>query len=183
VRTRIVRDSVDTALFTPLPQSAARVRFGIPAEAFVVLFPHEISQPTKRLWLAEAAVSELRNANPAARLWVVNNVRPDDMPWVYAAADVMIVTSAREGGPSSAKEALACGVPVVSVPVGDTQLMEEVPGYAFLADATPSALAHALAESVATRGESRTSRLPAELELSAAARSMEGIYAECLGSP
>src|ERR1044071_9390488 len=93
----------------------------------------------------------------------------------------MIVTSLAEGGPSSAKEALACGIPVVSVAVGDTELFAEAPDGIRCAEATPAALATALGWALERRGRPRANLLPRELTLPEAARAMEAVYRAAVG--
>src|SRR5579859_2591560 len=81
-RTSVIPDAVDTELFRPMSRDAARRRFGLGLEEVIVLFPHDVTQATKRLGLAEAAIRELRSLGTPAHLWVVNDVDPRDMPWV-----------------------------------------------------------------------------------------------------
>ena len=45
--------------------------------------------------------------------------KPDCMPEILNCADVLALCSLFEGSPTIVKEALACGVPVVTAPVGD----------------------------------------------------------------
>jgi glycosyltransferase involved in cell wall biosynthesis len=175
-KTVVVRDAVDPDLFRPYPRDVARERLGVALTDTLILFPHDVTQPNKRLGLAEAAVAQLRGSHAQAQLWVVNGKAPDDMPWYYSAADAMIITSALEGGPSSAKEALACGLPVVAVPVGDVQLFQDVPEAMLRADPTAETLARALIRALSVSREPRRSRLPKELTLSAAARRVEEVY-------
>jgi glycosyltransferase involved in cell wall biosynthesis len=162
-RAVVLQDPVDDRLFRPIPQSDARRRLGISPEDRLVIFPHDASQPTKRVSLAQDAVARLRTMVPSARLWIVNGVPPDDMVWHYAAADLLIITSALEGGPSSAKEALACGLPVVSVPVGDLELFQDAPHGAVIADASPEALSEAMHSILSRAAEPRQSLLPGRL--------------------
>jgi len=150
------------------------------SEELLVLFPHDMSQPTKRFWLAQAAVDEFKEGEPNARLWVVNGQAPDEMPWYYAAADMMIITSVLESGPSSAKEALACGLPVVSVPVGDQQLFHDAPDAMLRASPSASGLAGALKRALAVAREPRRSRLPDHLTLRTAAEHIERVYREAV---
>jgi glycosyltransferase involved in cell wall biosynthesis len=178
----VVRDAVDPGLFRPLSRTAARQRLGVPPDDVLVIFPHDVRQATKRLSLAEAAVKRLQAKVRSARLWVVNGAQADEMPWYYAAADVLIVTSLLEAGPSSAKEALACGLPVVSVPVGDTRLASEAPAGFLLADANPDDLARALASVLLREGAERVSLLPPELTLARAAQTLHEIYEDALRS-
>jgi teichuronic acid biosynthesis glycosyltransferase TuaC len=175
-RTEVIRDAVDPALFRPLPREAARRRLGILQDATVIIFPHNAWEPRKRVWLAEAAVAVLHEWIPKAQLWVVNGRPADEMPWYYAAADVMIVTSMFEGGPSSVKEALACGVPVVSVAVGDLDLFKEVTRGAICVDDDPRALASALRDTLERAPQARVSLLPHTLTLEHAARTAAALY-------
>lgn len=176
-KTQVIRDAVDFELFRPIAKTVARERLKLPVDDVLVIFPHDKTQPTKRLSLAERAVDVLRQWKPQARLWVVNGRSPDQMPWYYGAADVLIVTSVREGGPSSVKEALACGLPVVSVPVGDISMFTEARDWILSSEPKPEALAQALNIMIDTRSrEARTTRLPAEFSLQNAAREIEAIY-------
>jgi len=181
-KTMVIRDAVDPALFRPLPRQAARQRLGVSDAETLVIFPHDATQRTKRLGLAEAAVEELRRWIPQARLWIVNGRPPDEMPWYYAAADAMIVTSAREGGPSSVKEALACGLPVVSVPVGDLELFAEAPHQMIRAAARPADLAEALRQVLARTPVERRSYLPPGLTLDQAARRIVTVYRDAVAN-
>jgi len=44
---------------------------------------------------------------------------PNKIPEILNCADVLVLCSTSEGSPNVVKEALACGVPIVSTPVGD----------------------------------------------------------------
>lgn len=176
-KTAVIRDAVDLNLFRPMSRSHARERLGIAQHDQLIIFPHDVKQATKRFWLARRTLDLLTASIPSARLWVVNGRPPDEMPWYYAAADAMIVTSEREGGPSSVKEALACGIPVVSVAVGDTELFDEVPTWLVRADASPEALSAALREVLGRRNAAeRCSHLPPGLTLDRAAEAISKLY-------
>lgn len=175
-KTVVIRDAVDPEVFRPVPKNEARRSLGIPPNDVLVIFPHTVTVATKRLWLAEAAVKQLQVKVPHARLWVVNGRHPDEMPLYYGAADAMIVTSVLEGGPSSVKEALACGLPVVSVAVGDVSLFEEVPSAMVRADPSAESLANGLSAVIARHGGERRSLLPEALTLERAAAALTQVY-------
>src|SRR3989442_13756099 len=68
------------------------------------------------------------------------------------ACDVLVFPSAQEGSPNTVKEALACNLPVVSVPVGDVPLrLRGIEGCELCADERPETIAAAL-ERVLRRG-------------------------------
>jgi len=180
-KTAVIRDAVDPGLFRPLPQEDARRRLGLCDKGVLVLFPHDVTQATKRVELARQAVDAFKASGMRAELWIVNGKPPDEMPLYYAAADVMLITSAREGGPSSAKEALACGVPVVSVSTGDLELFDDAPDGMFRSDPRPADLSRALSRAIEPRNSPRRSLLPKGLTLQAAVQAMDAVYRAAVG--
>src|SRR5256885_8077140 len=74
------------------------------------------------------------------------------------ACDALVLTSMQEGSPNVVKEALACNLPVVSVPVGDVaQRLRGVEGCELCADDRPETIAAAL-ERVLRRGQRSAGR-------------------------
>jgi len=179
-RCAVIRDAVDTSLFRPIEQHVAREQLGVRHDAKLVLFPHSLVQRTKRLDLARDTIERLRLRDDSVELWVVNGRSPEEMPLYYAAADALIVTSDLEGGPSCVKEALACGLPVVSVPVGDQQVLNEAWNICFLADRNAEALGAAIEAAFRFRGCPRVNRLPSELVLSHAAGRVIDVYGDAI---
>jgi glycosyltransferase involved in cell wall biosynthesis len=102
------------------------------------------------------------------------------MAWYYAAADAMIITSVREGGPSSAKEALACGLSVVSVDVGDRDLFREAPEAMTCVAPRPYDLAIGLQRAARAQRAPRKSFLPRWLELESTTRALLDVYRRAL---
>jgi glycosyltransferase involved in cell wall biosynthesis len=80
------------------------------------------------------------------------------IPLLMNACDALIFTSLQEGSPNAVKEALACNLPVVSVPVGDVaERLRGIAGCELCPDDRPETLAAAL-ERVLQRGARTTSR-------------------------
>jgi glycosyltransferase involved in cell wall biosynthesis len=135
-------------LVTPASRSAARVRFGISHDAFVVgsfqkdgvgwgegLEPKLVKGPDvliAALRRMQLAISELHVLlTGPARGYVRRELGAAGIPFVHAlagsraelaaayrAVDVCIVPARQEGGPKSVLEAMASGVPVVTTRVG-----------------------------------------------------------------
>ena len=62
-----------------------------------------------------------------------------------SACDALVFTSMQEGSPNVVKEALACDLPVVSVPVGDVaSRIQNVEGCELCEDDNPRTIANAL---------------------------------------
>jgi glycosyltransferase involved in cell wall biosynthesis len=76
-----------------------------------------------------------------------------DVPLYMNACDAFVFTSMQEGSPNVVKEALACDLPVVSVPIGDTaERLRGIAGCELVEDERPEAIAAAL-ERVLRRGQ------------------------------
>ena len=147
----VIPSGLDLELFRPMPQAEARSKLGFDPNARLVLFvgrPHELR---KRHDLAIAAV-DLLNQRLPARLEVAWGIPHSKVPLYMNACDVLIMASRHEGSPNVVKEALACNLPVVSVPVGDVrERVRHVDGCEVTTDDRPETLAAAL-ERVLQRG-------------------------------
>ena len=177
-RTDVLPYGVDERLFSPGPMGPARERLGLPLRDRVVCFVNSGKQITKRRGLAEAAVAELVRRGVAAHLMVVDDVLPEDMPWYYRASDSLVMTSEREGSPSVVREALACGVPVVSVPVGDVREVIVRPEQGRVTGDDPRELANAIEEVWRTTAPARRCLLDSAYTATATTARLLGLYEE-----
>jgi glycosyltransferase involved in cell wall biosynthesis len=140
-KARVIPCGIDLDRFTPMDSSVCKRQLDWDPRAFHVLFASSNGDPVKRPWLAEAAVGKLAPAGRPAELHFLTGVPNAQVPVWLNAGDVLILTSLHEGSPTVVKEALACGLPVVSVDVGDVaERIEKIDG-CHLAAAEPTALA------------------------------------------
>jgi len=145
----ILPTGVDAEIFYPETRALARRRLGWSDAERVVLFNAGHDARVKRLELAQAAVVEARRQLPALRLEILDgSVCPAVVPALMNAADCLLLTSVSEGSPTVVQEALACGLPIVSVAVGDVvERLEGVRDSAVVAP-DPAVLGRALARMV-----------------------------------
>ena len=118
----VIPSGVDATQFRPFDRTEARRLLGWPPEERVVLFNAGHDARNKRLDLAEAACNLACLTLSDLRLEVLRGgTDPGLMPVLMNASDCLLVTSDSEGSPTVVQEALACGLPIVSVPVGDIE--------------------------------------------------------------
>ena len=103
----------DLRRFTSIPREEARGELGLDPSAPFLFFPSDPTRPEKRhdraLELAGACDAELITGG---------DIEPDRMALWLNAASATVITSDNEGFGMACLEALACGVPVLSTPVG-----------------------------------------------------------------
>jgi teichuronic acid biosynthesis glycosyltransferase TuaC len=118
----VIPSGVDLVLFRPMGLISAREQVEWSLEGRVVLFNAGFSPRLKRLDLAEKSIDLLRGRGYSVRMEVLRGRVPHErMPLYMNAADCLLLTSDYEGSPTVIKEALACGLPIVSVDVGDVR--------------------------------------------------------------
>ena len=90
-----------------------------------------------------------RTCGPVRLVELDGKQPPDLMPTMMNAADCLILTSDHEGSPNVVKEAIACGLPVVTRDVGDVRQRLANVRPSTVAGDTAEDLGHALAEILA----------------------------------
>jgi glycosyltransferase involved in cell wall biosynthesis len=147
---------VDVSVFGPRDRGEARRTLGLPLDRPLVLFNGNPDVPAKRYALARGAMHLL----PVDAQLITVQDQPRSVVSLYMnACDALLVTSRHEGGPMMVKEALACGLPVVSVDVGDVaEWLTGVGECVVCADDSPATIADALERvlSAAARVNPRT---------------------------
>jgi glycosyltransferase involved in cell wall biosynthesis len=151
VAAHVIPSGIDLELFRPEPMEQARRRLGLPLDQRLVLFVGNPGLARKRYGLAQQAVDIVNRTMPT-RLMTGWERTHEQIAALMNACDALICTSMQEGSPNAVKEALACNLPVVSVPVGDVALrLREVSGCELCPDDRVATLAAAL-ERVLRRG-------------------------------
>jgi glycosyltransferase involved in cell wall biosynthesis len=180
----IIPSGIDFNLFKPMPREEARKILGISSQnkkKVLVLLGGAKVRPEKRLDIAESAIALAREKDIDIELELVTDKPHEMIPIYMNACDVLLLVSNAEGSPNVVKEAMACNLPVVSVPVGDVpDLIGDTQG-CFLCSHDPSDVAEklllALENPMRTDGRSKLEHLRQE----AIAKRIIALYHDVLG--
>lgn len=119
-RAIVVPNGVNMEKFVELDKNKCQEQLGWEREKKHVLFPATPSEVRKNWPLAEKAVKILNDTGEhEIDLHGMVGVNNDETPIWYNAADVVVLPSFYEGSPNAVKEAMACGVPIVTTDMGD----------------------------------------------------------------
>lgn len=126
--TEIIPFGVNTAIFKPYPLAQAREELHLSMKKKYVLFPYDPKRSEKRFDLINGAVKLLCTRGYDIEILIIFNQSRSIIAKYMNAANGMIIASDYEGSPMAVREALACGLPVISVDVGDIKnLISSIP--------------------------------------------------------
>lgn len=117
VNSEVIPCGVDEDRFIPIDKDFARKQLGWSLEKKYVLFSGSFSNAVKNPELAQKAIEKV----PKTILIEMQGLSREEVVYVMNASDCLLMTSHREGSPMVIKEAMACGIPIVSVNVGDVK--------------------------------------------------------------
>ena len=145
-RTEVVGNGVDVARFHPVDRHEACVRFGLPADAQVLITVgglverkgmHRVIDCLPALLVRHPALhylvvgsggpegdkraeldAQVARLGLAGRVHFTGAVAPDELKWPLSASDVFVLSTRNEGWANVFLEAMACGLPVVATDVG-----------------------------------------------------------------
>jgi D-inositol-3-phosphate glycosyltransferase len=166
---QVIPCGVNLDRFKPLGKKTARRQLSIPMEDLIVLYVGRYTpikgidrllktfsflkhHPRVRLMMVggdgeqspmvQKLLSEAKELDIRSQLTFAGRIDQKKLPLYYSAADVLVVPSYYESFGMVALEALACGTPVVTTPVGDMEMIvkDGVTGYV-AADSDPQQIA------------------------------------------
>ena len=160
---RVLPNGVDFERFKPISRDIARDIIEYPRTKTLILFVSDPARKEKNYSLACETFKLLGDEN--ADLMPVFNVPNKDIPYYMNAADVLLLTSNREGSVNVIKEAMACNLPIVSTDVGDVR--DNIMGVkgCYVCDSDSVSLAKGLMDAIAHNGSSGGRQRLAELNL------------------
>ena len=177
IRTVVIPNGIDPETFYPGDRCKARHRLGIPLTDRVLLSVGRL-HASKGYPLLVKAVAQLKTKHPAFRLVIVggSDHEADSRPMIegtarrlgisekvqllgaqpqsvladwYRAADLFCLPTLREGSANVLVEALACGLPCITTPVGGNPDLISSPDLGILAAGDSGAFAAAISDGLA----------------------------------
>lgn len=115
----VIPNGVDIERFKPMLRGIARHQILCEKDKKLIVFIAGKNREEKNLDLALDAIKLLANNDIDFRH--IYGVPNQEIPYYLNAADVLLLTSKREGSVNVVKEAMACNCPIVTTNVGDTR--------------------------------------------------------------
>lgn len=151
-RGMLTPNGVDMSIFHPGDQTLARKTLGISSDRPIVLVVGHLIGRKRPLLALESFLegtardaqlvfighgrmeNKLRNKISQSplrdRVFILNEIEQERLALWYRAADVLLITSSREGRPNVVLEALASGLPVVATKThGSAELLKHLPEF------------------------------------------------------
>lgn len=174
----VIPNGVDLKYFRPWNEEPRACIFS--QDYSNVLFLAGSWRPEKNLPLACKAVNLLKDQK--VKLLQVEGIEPEKVPDYIRSADVVLLTSFREGSPNVVKEALACNIPVVATDVGDVRKLLSGVQACYVATFDPRDVAEKilLALEDKNRCDGRDAIKRFSLDSDSVARRILDLYQECL---
>lgn len=165
---------VDIDLFKPIDKLTARNQLNLEQDKKYILFAGSFTNQVKNPALAKQSVNLIENVE----LLELKGYSREQVALLMNAVDCVLMTSFSEGSPQFIKEAMACGCPIVAVPVGDVpEVTKNIEG-CFLTNYDPDDVAQKLkmALEFGKRTEGRKRIVELGLDAERVARKIIGVY-------
>ncbi|NLE34327.1 MAG: glycosyltransferase family 4 protein [Bacteroidales bacterium] len=179
-KAHIIPNGVDTERFTPGDRDEARQQLGFSLTRKVIVFIAGRNRPEKNYPLAQEAVAMLNN--DYVDLLYVHSTESSTIPCYLNAADLLLLTSDREGGVNVIKEAMACNCPFVATDVGDIREIAGETEGCFITDHNSAQIAETVRQILKTsaRSEGRKRILELGLDSGSIATRISDLYKSIL---
>lgn len=172
----VIPFGVNTEIFRPSDRIAAQRALGMDPSVARVLFPYDPARVEKHHGIVAEAVALVRDRGVDIELITLVGRERGEVASHMVACDALALASDHEGSPVAVREALACGLPVVSVDVGDVVSVLAGRSACHIVERDPAAMADALHDVIADRRRTPSepdARLP---DVAATCRRLYAVY-------
>ena len=176
----IIPCGINFDLFRPMPKDEVREKLNLPRDKKLILWAGHYQRPEKRFDIVKEAVAIAQKKDPSIEFILVSNQPHDVIPMYMNACDALLLVSDAEGSPMVVKEAMACNLPVVSVPVGDVAEVIGGTDGCYLCTQDPADVAEKLVLALSQPKRTNGRENIRHLEQGAIARRIKDIYQEVL---
>jgi teichuronic acid biosynthesis glycosyltransferase TuaC len=176
----VIPCGINFNLFRPMPREEAREKLSLPKDKKLVLWAGHYHRPEKRFDIVEAAVAIAKQQDPSIDFVLVSGKPHEVIPTYMNACDVLLLVSDAEGSPMVVKEAMACNLPVVSVPVGDVADVIGGTDGCYLCSQDPADVAEKLILALSPPRRSNGRENIQHMDGSAIARRIKEVYQDVL---
>jgi teichuronic acid biosynthesis glycosyltransferase TuaC len=176
----VIPCGVDFELFKPMPRLQMREELNLPQDKKLVIFAGQNDVPVKRWDIVLASTEKLKEKVPDAELVLVSKKPLNVVPKYMSACDVLILVSDGEGSPMVIKEAMACNLPIVSVPVGDVPEVISGTDGCYLSSQEPRDVAEKLAMALNWGRRTNGREKMAYLEIGSISRRIMAVYQQVI---
>ena len=178
----VLPSGIDLELFQPIDREVAREKLGHANDKrpWVLFSSVTKDNHVKRTHLAIEAVKQAQQDKPELVLQTLTGKPHSEIPLWVNAANVVLLTSTREGWPNIVKEALACNVPFVSTEVSDLNRIARVEPGCFVSCDSSSSIAECLLTAIDQERPSSLSQHVQEMTLEKTGKKLCNIYSSLL---
>lgn len=176
----VIPCGINFDLFKPMPKEEARRELNLPQEKKLILWVGHHARPEKRFDIVKESVALAQKKDAAIEFVLVSDQPHHRVPLYMNACDVLLLVSDAEGSPMVIKEAMACNLPIVSVPVGDVPQVIGGTDGCYLCSQDPADVANKLQLALIHQGRTEGRKKISFLELDQISRRLIAQYKEVL---
>lgn len=174
----VLPNGVDMDFYCPQDLKESKDKLGWSSQEYHIVFPSDIARQEKNFQLLKEAIQLLNDDR--IHVHEMKGLSKGEVRDYFAAADLVVMTSTREGSPNAIKEALSMNKCIISTRVGDVEgLIQGVQG-TWLVAFDPNELATRIDYARAHHFSSSNGRLAIErLSAPKVAEQLKFLYFSC----
>ncbi|MEN9394026.1 MAG: hypothetical protein RL362_247 [Bacteroidota bacterium] len=171
----VIPNGVDMDFFSPLESEEVKRKLTWDTNKYHIVFPSNRSRIEKNFQLLEDAIVLLNRTD--VEVHEMRGLSKEEVRQYYAASDLVVMTSFREGSPNAIKEALSMNKCVISTAVGDVEELTSGVDGAWIISFDPKDLAECIDQVLGSKLRHSNGRIAMErLSSSKVASKLENVY-------